>query len=146
MGSHLGKYIKCPRASGKSGEKEICRVEGDKCVTFPSVTNFCPLPWHLWLTPAGNQATDYPGFCSPSTRQFLGAYSSHNSRSTCQKVSFPSSLNSYTSSAFHWCKHTFFFFFFCLAVPNAHSYVSYVLYVSTRIIAGLVHWSQSQSR
>lgn len=133
-----------PQSFGQSGEKEICHLEGDRHVPSPPSHQLLPYP----VTPATSSCWEagyrLPRFCCPSARRFLGVYSPHDSRSTCQKVSFPSSLSSYTSSAFHWCKHTFFFFFFALAVQNAQSYVPYVSYGSTHI-SGLVHWREGMN-
>lgn len=133
----MGRCIKRPRALGKVARKRSAtwRVTG----MFPPPPSHQLLPYPV--TPATSSCWEagyrLPRFCCPSARRFLGVYSPHDSRSTCQKVSFPSSLSSYTSSAFHWCKHTFFFFF-ALAVQNAQSYVPYVSYGSTHI-SGLVH-------
>lgn len=111
----FGEVYQTPQSFGQSGEKEICHLEGDRHVPSPPSHQLLPYP----VTPATSSCWEagyrLPRFCCPSARRFLGVYSPHDSRSTCQKVSFPSSLSSYTSSAFHWCKHTFFFFFFCLS-------------------------------
>lgn len=153
MGDNWGKRSKCPRALGKSGQKETCCVAGDKRVPSPPPPT-CLLPWHLPPAPGGNQVMAQADFSRPSTRRFRSADPPRDSPSLPQNTQLPSSRSSYASSTFHRCKDTGFVqnpqsygckdTGFCPTVRNPQSYGSYVSHVATAIIAGRVPQSQSR--